>query len=272
MRVHFRLLPTLPVLIGLAAPALAQEDITFAGGKLRIEENADYEKVVSFDGREIARDYMAFFDRIANISGTEVAMLSIGPGGNACGANTLLIWKNEGDDTLRTDRLPGDCNWPAPAVSDYRIVFVPWVLPGENAAVQSWTPEDGFALAGVMRFAPEPGTGWSELAADPAIYPLDYFRNEAFFAMASSVLGDALAEYATGLGVASDMVELGGGLYAATGCQPHNCGGADSLLVVDPGARTAWFAQIRGNAIENWPGLDDWPAAARGALKRLGDG
>lgn len=260
------------MLLSLAgtAPAFAQaEDIPFADGVIRIEENADYEKVITYDGREIGRDYMVFFDRIVDVGGTDVALMSVGPGGNACGANTLMVWKNEGGD-LQTDKLPGDCGWPAPAVSDYRIVFVPWVGPGEELPVRSWTPEDGFSMAGTLRFSPEPDTGWADLATAPAVHPLDYFSNEAFLAQATATLGEELEEYATGLRVASEMQEIGDGLYAGTGCVPHNCGGADSLLVIDFEGKTAWFAQMRGTGVANWPDLSDWPAAAREAAKGLG--
>ena len=261
------------LLLGLAgaSPSYAQaENIPFADGTIRIEENADYEKVITYDGNEIARDYMVFFDRIANVSGTDVALISVGPGGNACGANTLMVWKDDNGD-LQTDKLSGDCGWPAPAVSDYRIVFVPWVGPGEELPVKSWTPEDGFSTAGTLRFAPEPETVWADLAADPAVHPLDYFSNEAFLAQATATLGDELEEYATGLRVASEMEEIGDGLFSGTGCVPHNCGGADSLLVVDFNQKAAWFAQMRGTEVVHWPDLAAWPPAARDAAKRLGE-
>lgn len=253
----------------LPTALLAQEDIAFGGGSIRIEEDANYERVITFDGREIGRDYMAFFDRIVNVDGTDVALISIGPGGNACGANTLMVWIDETGDA-KTDKLPGDCGWPAPAVSDYRILFVPWVGPGEELAVRAWTPENGFSMAGILRFAPDPGTDWADLAANPATHPVDYFYNEAFLAQAVAVLGDDLENYALGLRVASEMESSGDGYYAGTGCEPHNCGGADSFLVVDLAGHMAWFAQLRGNGVAHWPELDSWPPAARDALKRLG--
>ena len=257
------------LLVGFPVSTVAQEAIPFADGTIRIEENEKYEKVITFDGREIGRDYMVFFDRIANVGGFDVALISVGPGGNACGANTLMVWKDD-EGALKTDSLPGDCGWPAPAVSNYRIVFVPWVRPGEELAVRSWTPEDGFSMAGVLRFAPEPDTGWADLAEDPAIHPIYYFYNEAFLANAKSVLGEELKEYALGLSVSTEMQSTKSGLYAGRGCVPHNCGGADSLLLVDFDSRSAWFAQMRGEEIAQWPDPDTWPDAAREALGQLG--
>jgi len=255
----------------LASPALAQnnsEKIPFAGGTITIAETADYEKIVSFDGREIARDFQVFFERIVTVSDTEVALISIGPGGNACGANTLLLW-SDGHGGVNADKLDGDCGWPAPAVADYSVFFVPWPGPGEELPVQRWRPDMGFHMAGMLRFAPDPGTDWEDLAATPAVHPLDYFSNEAFFAEAAGILGSDLAEYALGLRVAAEMEKIGGDLYAATGCVPHNCGGADSLLVVDIAARTIWFAQMRGTDLALWPSDDQWSKAARDALQRL---
>jgi hypothetical protein len=192
---------------GLAVPAPAQdgsEEIPFAGGTITIVETTDYEKIVSFNGEEIDRDFQVWFERIATVRGTEVALISIGPGGNACGANTLLLW-SDGKDGVNTDKLPGDCGWPAPAVSDYAVFFVPWPGPGEELPVQRWAPDEGFALAGMLRFVPEPDTGWAGITADPAIHPLEYFSNAAFFADAAAALGDDLAEYALGLRVAAEM-------------------------------------------------------------------
>ena len=140
-----------------------------------------------------------------------------------------------------------------------------------GSSVKSWTPEDGFSTAGTLRFAPEPETVWADLAADPAVHPLDYFSNEAFLAQATATLGDELEEYATGLRVASEMEEIGDGLFSGTGCVPHNCGGADSLLVVDFNQKAAWFAQMRGTEVVHWPDLAAWPPAARDAAKRLGE-
>jgi len=256
-------------LAGMAMPVKAQDQgIPFAGGTIRIAENDDYERVVTFDDREIARDYMVFFDRIVSVNDTDVALISVGPGGNACGANTLMVW-SDGEGGVKTDSLPGDCGWPAPAVSDYRILFVPWVGPGEELAIRSWQPDAGFSMAGMLRFAPEPGTTWPDLTADPARHPIDYFLNEALFTAASNALGDDLEEYATGLRVSSEMEEVGDALFAASGCVPHNCGGADSLLVVDLKSETAWFAQMRGNTVAHWPELDKWPEPARTQLSRL---
>lgn len=272
MRMGARYLIAFLSAAGFASPVLAQdsnEEIPFAGGTITIAETQDYDKVVSFNDREIERDYQVFFDRIVNVSDTEVALISIGPGGNACGANTLLLW-SDGHGGVKSDKLPGDCGWPAPAVSDYAIFFVPWPGPGEELAVRRWRPDMGFHMAGMLRFVPEPGTGWADLAEKPAIHPLDYFSNEAFFTNAAETLGDDLGEYALGLRVAAEMEKLGGDLYAATGCVPHDCGGADSLLIVDISATQAWFAQMRGTEIAQWPSGDRWPAEVRDALRLLG--
>ena len=269
MQIPARCLTVIVLAIALATPALAQDDeILFADGTITITETPDYEKIVSFNGKEIGRDFMAWFDRIVTVRDTEVALIAIGPGGNACGVNTLLLW-SDGQGGVNADKLPGDCGWPAPAVSDYSVYFIPWVGPGEDLPVQRWTPDEGFHVAGTLRFTPEPGTGWADLVAAPVIYPLDYFSNEAFFTEAASILGGELAEYALGLRVSSEMAKMGGDLYVARGCVPHNCGGADSVLVVDTAAKRAWFAQMRGDSIAQWPDAAAWPAAPRAALEKL---
>jgi hypothetical protein len=50
---------------------------------------------------------------------------------------------------------------------------------------------------------------------------------------------------------------------------PHNCGVADSLIVVDVSAKSAWFAQMRGTGVGHWPDLATWPAFAREQLKGI---
>ncbi len=63
------------------AAVAAQEDdakqapIPFAGGQLTITQTEEYgEKTLSFDGRELAQNYVVYFDRIARVGGTDVAL------------------------------------------------------------------------------------------------------------------------------------------------------------------------------------------------------
>jgi hypothetical protein len=64
----------------LAGPVLAQdiappENIPFDGGTFTITQNEDYEKVLTYDGREIARNYAVFFDKETKVGETSVAIL-----------------------------------------------------------------------------------------------------------------------------------------------------------------------------------------------------
>ncbi|MCI5077489.1 hypothetical protein [Oricola sp.] len=273
MRAHNRLSAAFILAAALATPAQAQEQAPqqypFAGGVIEITENADYLKVVTFNGREIGRDYFAFFDRVVTVEDYEVALLSLGDGGNACAPGTLMVWP-DGEGGVKADKFGGDCPNATPAVSDFRILFVPWVGPGEELPITSWSPTDGFGMAGVLRFAAEPDTAWADLAKEPIAHPIDYFSNAAFLENASAMLGEELYDYALGLRVSTDMEPIGDSFYAARGCVPHDCGGADSLLVVDFNRQTAWFAQQRGQETVLWPARAEWPEAALDALHSLG--
>lgn len=266
---------TLALAFGLAAaPASAQDDdverIPFAGGELTITQTEDFEKVLAFDGRELARDYFVFFDRIADVSGTDVAFIYVGPGGNACAPAVAMVWQAE-DGEVRAD-IEGedDCGAPAPAIADSGVFFVPWLLPGETADVRAWAPEEGFRLHGTIAYAPEPGTDWAALDGETIGHPLDFFRNADLYAAAQAVLGDELETVALGLATASSPERGADGVWAGTGCVPHACGASDSFIAVDARARAVYFAQKQdeGPALF-WPERETWPAAVS---QRVPDG
>ena len=138
----------------LAASPAAAEDAdsqAFAGGQVTISETADGDRILAFDGQELARDWFVGFDRAATVAGTDILLYSVGPGGNACGPDAVIVWKPD-DGAVRADRF-GDCGAPPAANDGERLVFLPWVAPGEAAAVTIWTPADGFRLAGRLAFA-----------------------------------------------------------------------------------------------------------------------
>lgn len=260
------LLPALAVLAAVvlaALPASAQQGepqrIAFAGGELTITETPDYEKVLAFDGRELAREYQVFFNRIAEVGDTEVAFFSVGPGGNACAPAALMVWRQQ-DGEVATATFDEDCATPAPAVTDDEVFFVPYLLPGQSAEVKAWSPDRGFRMHGTLAFAPEPDTDWASLDAADA-YPLDLFRNAAVHAAAQALLGDAFGEVATGLGTAGMLDTTPGGLVWGRGCVPHACGISDTLVVVDTKARSIFFAQ-QGEPVRFWPERAAWPADA----------
>ncbi|MEO3387203.1 hypothetical protein [Mesorhizobium sp. CAU 1741] len=252
------------LLIGLAAiPASAQDDppetIDFAGGELSITETPDYDKVLAFNGEELARDYFVMFDRIADVAGTDVAFFSVGPGGNACSPSIVMVWKPQ-DGNITSATTEDDCDTPAPAVTDYGVYFVPYLLPGEQADLRIWTPEQGFSVHGRLTYAPEPGTDWASFDPATVSHPLDLFRNADIYAAAQALLEDDLGEVAMGLGTAGSP-EMANGLVSARGCVPHACGGSDSFVVIDPLGEAVYFAQ-QGDGTRFWPARDEWPAEA----------
>lgn len=263
-------LPMAAVLIALAGihPASAQQDepqtFEFAGGQLTITQTPDYERVLTFNGRELAREFDVFFGRIANVGGTEVAFFSVGPGGNACAPAALMVWKEEGGD-ISTAKFDEQCATPSPAITDYEVFFVPYLMPGGSSDVKSWSPEGGFKMHGSISYAPEPDTDWSTLKTDDGTYPLDLFRNAAFHDAAKTLLGSNLAEVVEGLGTAAPIETTPEGLVVGRGCVPHACGMADTLLVLDPSQRTLFIAQ-QGEPTRFWPERAAWPAAVAAAI------
>ncbi|MFN4272385.1 MAG: hypothetical protein ACK4F5_06200 [Aliihoeflea sp.] len=249
--------------LGLPVVAMAQpqeaERIPFAGGELTITQTEDYDRILAFDGRELARDYMVFFDRTADVRGTEVAFFSVGAGGNACAPAVVMVWEARGEVT--SESTEEDCRTPAPAITDHAVFFVPYLMPGATADVLIWTPDDGFSLHGRLAYAPKPGTDWDNFVAAAVYHPLDFFKNAAILDAAQALLGDDFADVVAGLGVSSEPDEEPGGLVTGRGCVPHACSLSDTFMVIDPTARQLFFAQ-QGEPTRFWPSRAEWPAEA----------
>ncbi|MEX0405715.1 hypothetical protein ABGN05_08585 [Aquibium sp. LZ166] len=251
-------LVSLPLVLPVAAQDQEPERIPFADGELTITETPDFEKVLAFDGRELARDYFAFFDRIADVGGTDVAFFYIGPGGNACAPSVAMVWKpEEGPVTL--EMTEADCTTPPPAISESAVFFIPYLLPGEPVDVTSWAPGQGFSLHGRIAYAPQPGTSWATFDAAAIGHPLDLFRNADVHAAALELLGDQLGTFAAGLGTAGEPDIAPDGMLVARGCVPHACGMSDSFVVVDPMEQAIYFAQ-KGDRTRFWPAREEWPS------------
>lgn len=275
MHAFLHRLPAAALLLALACtPAAAQADdaerIAFAGGELTITELPDFEKVLAFDGRELARAYFVSFDKIASVSGTEVAFVSVGPGGNACAPAVALIWQDQDGEVQSEIAGEDECAVPTPAISDYAVFFVPYLLPGQEADVRYWIPGEGLRVHGRLAYAPEPGTTWAELGESEIRHPLEFLRNADLYAAAQALLGDALEDTARGLGVSGAPERGADGVWVGTGCVPHACGVLDSLIAVDPDARALYFAQKQDEAATRfWPERTQWPAAI---AQRIPDG
>ena len=254
----------------LAGPVAAQDEadkpVEFAGGKLTISETAEGEKVLSFDGRKIAKNYVVFFERLAEVGGAPIALYEVGDGGNACGANTVIVWKPEGGD-LTTVTAGQDCGSPPPAVTDSAVYFVPFLLPGESQPVQIWTPDGGMKSAGQLSFAPQAGTVWGDLDPTKLGHIMEAFDNADVFAAAQKLLGKNLTDVATGLSVGGGVETLKSGIFYSFGCVPHACGSADAFMAVDARGKKLFFAQQGDGKVAAWPKVDGWPQDLRKAMQ-----
>ncbi|MEQ9180790.1 MAG: hypothetical protein RIF44_19035, partial [Nitratireductor sp.] len=92
-----------------AARAEAEEvqRYSFQGGELTIARQ-DYERVLAYEGRALHRAYFIGFDRIVTVRDVEVALLTAGNGGNACGPYTIMLWKPENGD-VKTEIVGEEC-------------------------------------------------------------------------------------------------------------------------------------------------------------------
>lgn len=257
--------------------ALADDDsqarVPFESGQLTITQQEEYgEKVLAYDGKQLASNYEVSFDKIVKVGGVNVALVDLGDGGNQCGPATVIVWKPEGGTIQSITVEQDECGAPPAAISDSAIYFVPYLLPGVSKPALQWSPTDGLTTSGNLTYMPEPGTDWKDV--DPSKYDnvVDAFHNEAVFRLAETLLGKEMPEMATSLLVGGGTEKTASGAFYASGCVPHDCGGNDGFMAVDPANHKLYFAR-RGDKPEPdaWPAVNTWPAEVREAMdKALG--
>ncbi|MET2830083.1 hypothetical protein [Mesorhizobium shangrilense] len=259
---------------GTSSAALTENDkqapIPFEGGQLTITQpEQDGEKVLSYDGQQLASNYDVFFDKIVKIGDVNVALVDVGDGGNQCGPAKLIVWKPEGG-TIQSIRVEQDeCGAPPAAISDSAIYFVPYLLPGDSKPALQWSPQGGLSTSGNLTYMPEPGTQWKDV--DPSKYDniIDAFHNEAVYKEAEKVLGKDMTDMATSLLVGGGTEKTASGAFYATGCVPHDCGGNDGFMAVDPAKQKLYFARRGDNGEpQAWPAVATWPADIKEALDK----
>jgi hypothetical protein len=268
MRIMRALATALLVVAGwncAAAQDGKQQSIPFEGGAFTVTETAELDKILAYDGQQIARNYVVYFNRIVDLSGIKVALFDVGNGGNACGPATVIAWKN--DAGLQTDSVGEDCGAPPAAATTDKLYFVPYLLPGATAPLQAWSPQERLTVAGELAYTPQPGTQWSELETATPGYVVDAFANEDVYKAAQKLLGVRLKEVALGLTVGSGFQRTASGVLYGNGCVPHACGSADAFMAVDPPGQKLYFAQQGDKpSIATWPRLEDWPQELRQAM------
>ncbi len=260
-----RFLPSAGVALLLLATAQASaqpaepQKFPFAGGELVITENEDLEKVLTFGTKELARNYVVYYDRTVEVAGLAVALFAAGDGGNACGTSTVIVWKPADGDII-ADLVGEDCGAPPAAIGTEQIYFVPRPLPGETRVMEAWSPSLGIFVAGSVAFSPQPGTDWIDL--DPKLFDniIDAFDNEAIYKAGQKLLGDEMTGVVTGLLVGGGYQTSEYGVFYSSGCVPHACGTADAFMAIDPNRRKLFLAQhVAATGPKYWPAIKDWP-------------
>ncbi|MER9234910.1 inhibitor of vertebrate lysozyme family protein [Mesorhizobium sp. M0622] len=248
----------------------SQGPIPFEGGQLTITQQEEYgEKALAYDGKPLASNYDVFFDKVVKVGGVNVALVDVGDGGNQCGPAKVIVWKPEGGTIQSTTVEQDECGAPPAAVSDSAIYFVPYLLPGDSKPALRWSPTDGLTNSGNLTYMPEPGTDWKDI--DPSKYDniVDAFHNEAVYRLAETLLGKDMPDMATSLLVGGGTEKTASGAFFASGCVPHDCGGNDGFMAVDPAKHKLYFAR-RGDKPEPdaWPAVSTWPAEIKEALDK----
>lgn len=246
-----------------------QAPIPFEGGKLTVTETPDGDKVLAYDGKELARNYVVYFNQTVKVGGLDVALFDVGDGSNACGAAKVMVWKPQDGAIQRASIGEDECGAPPASISEDAIYFVPWLMPGDSDTVRKWSPTAGFSLAGNLTYMADPGSGWDDIDASKYQNIIDSFHNEAIYKAAQDMLGGQLGDVTTSLLVGGGTEKTASGIIYASGCVPHDCGGNDGFMAIDAKAQKLYFAR-EGNKSkpDAWPALKAWPADLRAALDK----
>lgn len=253
-----------------AAPAEddSQGPIAFEGGQLTITQpEQDGEKVLAYDGQQLASNYDVSFDKVVKIGDVNVALVDVGDGGNQCGPAKVIVWKPKDGEIKTTTVEQDECGAPPAAISEDAIYFVPYLLPGDTKQALQWSPTDGLTISGNLTYTPEPGTDWKDIDASKYDNIIDAFHNEAVYKAGKALLGDDMADFATSLLVGGGTDKTESGAIFGAGCVPHDCGGNDGFMAIDPVKHKVYFAR-RGDIREPaaWPPLKTWPDDIKKAL------
>jgi hypothetical protein len=259
----------------LAAPVLAQEElpapIKFGDGEFTFTRGEDDEVALSYDGKEIYRNFFVAFNQIAKVEDTDVALFSGSGGGNQCAPAQLIVTFPQNSPDPKLEIVGEECGAPDPAVSRYRIAFVPfYAAPGRPEPLLFWTPVGGVIRMGEIRFLPQDNTSWANFDPSKAADPSALFDDRDVYDAAVALLGDRLGEVVFGLNVSGALEIIGSKYVAGYGCQPHACGGANAFFGIDLEKRQVYAAnRISDQPEEFWPAdFTAWPQELRTAYER----
>jgi hypothetical protein len=258
-----------------SASASAQEElpapVRFGDSEFTFARGEDDEIALLYDGKEIYRNYYVAFNQIAKVENTDVALFSGSGGGNQCAPAQLILTLPQNSPDPRLEIVGEECGAPEPAVSSYRLAFVPfYAAPGRPEPLLIWTPLGGVVRLGEIRFLPQDNTSWANFDPSKAADPSALFDNKDVYETASALLGEKLGEVVFGLNVAGAPEVIGGRYVAGYGCQPHACGGANAFFGIDLERHLVFAAnRVSGQPEQFWPAdFAAWPQELRQAYQR----
>ncbi len=250
-----------------ATSAIAQEDIPLplmlGGGEISFARGEDDEITVTYAGKEIYRNYYVSTQNIINVEGVDVALIAGGPGGNACGPATLIVTVPDGAVDAEIVTVGEECGSPIPAVNANEVLFVPNLVPGAKAVVQSWAPSTGLVSVGVLSYEPKAGSTWANFDFKTIDTPYAMLANADIYSATQTLLGPKFEELVLLLGVSGPPELVDGKYVVGLGCQAHACGGANGFLGVDLQAKAIYTATRYAEGGETFwpPDFKTWPPA-----------
>jgi hypothetical protein len=263
------------VLLGfLSSPfAQAQEDVPapvkLGDSEIIFARGEDEEIAVTYNGQEIYRNYYVAFDRLVKVEDVDVALISGGDGGNACGLATLIVTADSASPDAKVVIVGAECGGPDPAVTRHEILFVPYLKPGAKETVQVWTPTSGLETNGEIAFTPQPDTNWGNFDPKVVDHPYGIFRNGDIYAAAKTMVGDSFEDLIIRLDVSGNPETIESRYFVVSGCQAHACGNTSGFVGLDLEARRVYASfSDEGSAPQHWPAdLTTWPEPIKKALE-----
>lgn len=245
------------------------KEIPFDGGVFSLTtEDEDGGTTLAYDGTKIASQFSISFDRVVEVDGVKAALFTF----DDCSTEPVIVaWKATNGKLNSATMGEGECGSGSRhvAVTGHELYFLPSPLPGYSATILAWSPKEGARTVGMLSFAPQPGTQWSDL--DPARVKnfADAMRIEPIYAAAKALHGSSLPYVMADL---KKMGSLPSGVLYASGCVEEGCGCDFGFMAIDPGTQKLYYyANPRSPPARatspGTPPLDTWPTEIRDAMR-----
>ncbi|MDR1827577.1 MAG: hypothetical protein LBR29_04555 [Methylobacteriaceae bacterium] len=262
-----RHLPVFLAALLCSAPAMAVDVDKFFSHSVELKGEANTEKKLMVDGREVHANWHIGFDDVVLVGGVPVLVGWSGDGGNlGCSAPFVLSFPADG--AVRFDGPMDECAPVDHQLKGHAVVFSQSPRPNRDGRQWIWTPAEGFRESGKIPFTYKTEDGWQVLRERSISHPGDLMEYRNIVDALKQQVGAAFDDYqAMLLGTGSG--EYMGDDFYGHACTPHNCGTEEAVLFASARNKrfyTAWTTD--GKTVFIRPDVSQWPGKARQELTK----